>query len=62
VGTWGLTTGYGRHNRDFVSIFERRFLILEETNVFAVHIDVEEPPQFAVFITESAEDAWVAAF
>ena len=59
---WGLTTGHGRHNRHFITILERRLLILEETNVFAVHVNVEETPQFAALVTESAQDTGITGF
>jgi hypothetical protein len=52
-----LTTRDGGDDADFVPVFERRFLVLKEADVFFIHIDVYKAADFAFFIHKTFLDA-----
>jgi hypothetical protein len=54
-----LTACNGGDDTDFVTVLEGGLLILEETNVLLIDIDIHETTDGAVFIEESIADAWV---
>ena len=49
-----------RDDADFVAVFEWGFRVLEEADVFLVHVDVHEAADFAFFVHEPLGDAGVA--
>ena len=52
-----LAAGNRRDDADFVAVFERRLAVFQEADVFLVHIDVDEPADFAFFVHEAFLDA-----
>ena len=55
-----LTPGDGRDDADFVAVFERRFLVLEEADIFLIHIDIHEAAHATVLIQQPFLDAGIA--
>lgn len=53
----GLASRNRRDDADLVAVFERRGAVLEEADVFLVHIDVHEAADFAFFVHETFGDA-----
>ena len=52
-----LAPGDGRNDADFVAVFERRFLVLEEADVLFVDVNVDEAADVAGFIDQTFLDA-----
>ena len=55
-----LAPGNRWNDADFVPLFQRRILVLQEANVFFVHIDIHEAANFAVFIHQPFLDSGIA--
>ena len=52
-----LASGNSGDDADFIPILQRRMLILQETNVFFVHVNIDETAHFAFFIHQAFLDA-----
>lgn len=52
-----LAPGDGGDDADLVAVLERGGLVLEEADVFLVHIDVHETADFALLVNQALGDA-----
>jgi hypothetical protein len=57
----GSAPSDGGNDADFVPILEGGGLVLEEANILAVHVNVQEAAQFAGLVTEASLETGVTA-
>ena len=55
-------TGYGRNDAHFITVVEGGGLVVEETDVLAVHIHIEKTAQLAGLVAKAGFEAGIAAF